>query len=39
MKLKGKLSHENFQNQTNASNTIELIKLELELVPNRNSIA
>ena len=34
MKLKGKLSHDNFQNETNASNTNELIKLELELVPS-----
>ena len=34
MNLKSKLSYENFQNETNASNTNELIKLELELVPS-----
>ena len=32
MNLKSKLNYENFQNETNASNTNELIKLELELV-------
>ena len=34
MKLKTKLTDENFQNKTNASNKNELIKLELELVPS-----
>ena len=34
MNLKSKLSYENFQNETNGSNTNELIKLGLELAPN-----
>ena len=34
MNLKSKLSYENIQNETNASNTNELIKLGLELVPS-----